>query len=167
MDNLIKQIAVHTTANINHMWVDSDLKLPLKNHRDFNKMVSYCFYHETVVQLCQLWCFSHSFSDLTRWDHNNIVQKGADEIQVKYNFMNFPSKLLIFRWENISSNWISSQQPDEAYNTKKWEKKTGRTPENIAPVRDSVRRLRPPCSYVPLEQQWPHGAYFMNCFRTV
>ena len=27
-----------------------------------------------------------------------IVQKGAGEIQAKYNFNNFPSKLLIFRW---------------------------------------------------------------------
>ena len=27
-----------------------------------------------------------------------IVQKGAGEIQVKYNFKNFPSKQLIFRW---------------------------------------------------------------------
>ena len=29
-----------------------------------------------------------------------IVQKGAGEIQAKYNFNNFPSKLLIFRWVN-------------------------------------------------------------------
>ena len=87
------------------------------------------------------------------------VQKGAGEIQAKYNFKNFPSKLLIF--------WITSQQPDKAYNTNKMRKKTARTPENIAPVRDSVGRLRSPCLYVLLEQRWPPVAYFMNYFRTV
>ena len=35
----------------------------------------------------------------------------------------------------IASDWITSQRPDKAYNTKKWKKKTARTPENIAPVR--------------------------------
>ena len=53
-----------------------------------------------------------------------IVQKGAGEIQAKYNFKNFPSTLLIFRWVwKISSNWITSQQPAKAYNTNKFEKK--------------------------------------------
>ena len=96
-----------------------------------------------------------------------ILQKGAGEIQAKDNFKNFPSELLIFRWVNkISSNWITFQQPDKAYNTKKIEKKA-RTPENIISVRDSVGRLRSPCSFVPLEQRWSPAAYFINCFRTV
>ena len=38
----------------------------------------------------------------------------------------------------VSSNWITSQQP-KLTTRKKWEKKTARTPENIAQVRDSVR----------------------------
>ena len=58
----------------------------------------------------------------------------------------------------ISSNWITSQQPDKAYNIKKWEKSTARTPKNIAPMRDSVRRHRSPCSGVPLD--WTPYAYW-------
>ena len=108
-----------------------------------------------------------------------IVQKGAGEIQAKYNFKKFPSKLLISDGLTIIvSNWITSQEPDKAYNTIKWEKKTARTPENIAPVRDSVGRLRSPCSYVPqLKSNGapppppppppPPGAYLMNCFKNV
>ena len=47
-----------------------------------------------------------------------IVQKGAGEMQAKYNFKKFPPKLLISDGlKIIVSNWITSQQPDNAYNT--------------------------------------------------
>ena len=71
-----------------------------------------------------------------------IVQKGAGEIRAKYNFNHFSPILILFRWVKNSSNWITSQQPNEAYKTKKWGKKTARTPENIALVKDDVGRHR-------------------------
>lgn len=42
--------------------------------------------------------------------------------------------------QKVSSYWITSQQPDKAYNTKNGRTKTARTPENVAAVRDSVGR---------------------------
>ena len=97
-----------------------------------------------------------------------IVKKGCRRNSRKIKFQELSIKTTYFQMSwNISSNWITSQQPDKAYNTKKWEKKTARTPENIAPERNSVGWHRSPCSYVPPEQRLPHGAYFINCFRTV
>ena len=53
-----------------------------------------------------------------------IVQKGAGKIQPKYNFKNFPSKLLICRWVNkflAIGSFLNNQT--NLTTPKKWEKK--------------------------------------------
>ena len=61
----------------------------------------------------------------------------------------------------VSSNWITSQQQDKAYNPQNGQN-TVRIPENITAARDSVGRLRSPCSDVLPAQRWPSVACFMN-----
>ena len=118
------------------------------------------------------------FTDLTRWDHTNfgsaleryipikrkclchfivgvkIIQRGAGEIQAKYNFDSFPfKKLKSFKQLDHFSTTRQSLQH------KQMRKKTATTPENISPVRGSVRRFRSPCSNALPEQRWPPVAF--------
>ena len=96
-----------------------------------------------------------------------IVHKSASEIQAINDFNNFPLKPLIFKrnksFKQLDHFTTTRQILQHQINGRI---KTARTPENIAPVRDSVGRLCLLRTDLPQVQQWPPKACFMDCYRT-